>query len=107
MDIISAGNVIGFLMEAREKGYVTKSDLDGIDLTWGMWMPCSQCWTNHPPGRNRRPGSPGGQRNVRQVGRDSKKFAIHVKGLELAAHNIHANPPRALCYATSNRGPAI
>lgn len=27
-----------------------------------------------------------------------------VKGLELAAHNIQANPPRGLCYATANRG---
>jgi aldehyde:ferredoxin oxidoreductase len=30
--------------------------------------------------------------------------SMHVKGHELAAHNCHANPPRALCYATAHRG---
>jgi len=39
-----------------------------------------------------------------EIGQDSHKFAMHVKGHELAAHNVHANPPRALCYATANRG---
>jgi aldehyde:ferredoxin oxidoreductase len=39
-----------------------------------------------------------------QIGQGSEKFAIHVKGHELAAHNIQANPPRALCYVTANRG---
>ena len=35
LDIISTGNVIGFLMEAYEKKYIDKSFLDGIDLKWG------------------------------------------------------------------------
>jgi len=39
-----------------------------------------------------------------QIGQGSEKFAIHVKGHELAAHNIQANPPRGLCYITANRG---
>jgi aldehyde:ferredoxin oxidoreductase len=39
-----------------------------------------------------------------KIGQDSHKFAMHVKGHELAAHNCHANPPRAMCYATANRG---
>ena len=35
LDIISTGNVIGFLMEAYEKGYIDRNFLDGIDLKWG------------------------------------------------------------------------
>jgi len=105
MDIISAGNVLGFLMEAREKGYITKSDLDGIDLTWGnvdaVLLMLDKITRREGIGDL---AAQGVKETSRQVGRDSKKFAIHVKGLELAAHNIHANPPRALCYATSNRG---
>ncbi len=105
MDIISAGNVMGFLMEAREKGYVTQSDLDGIDLSWGNVDAVLSMLDKI----SRRDGigdlaANGVKATSKQVGRDSEKFAIHVKGLELAAHNIHANPPRALCYATSNRG---
>ncbi|MBC2716640.1 MAG: aldehyde ferredoxin oxidoreductase family protein [Desulfobacteraceae bacterium] len=105
MDIISAGNVIGFLMEAHEKGYVTKADLDGIDLTWGNVDAVLLIIDKI----SRRDGigdlaAQGVKAVSKQVGRNSEQFAIHVKGLELAAHNIHANPPRALCYATSNRG---
>ncbi len=105
MDIISAGNVIGFLMEAYEKGYVTKADLDGIDLKWGNVNAVLAMIDRI----SRREGigdlAAKGIRAVSEkIGADSEKFAIHVKGLPLAAHNIHANPPRALCYATSNRG---
>ncbi len=105
MDIISAGNVMGFLMEAREKGYITKSDLDGIDLTWGnadaVLAMIDKISRRHGVGDL---AARGVKAVSEQVGRGSEKFAIHVKGLELAAHNIHANPPRALCYATANRG---
>lgn len=34
LDQISTGNVIGFLMEAYEKGLVERKFLDGIDLKW-------------------------------------------------------------------------
>lgn len=105
MDIISAGNVIGFLMEAYEKGLVTKSDLDGLDLTWGNVDAVIRLIGKIA----RRDGigdlAARGVKAVSQkVGQGSEAFAVHVKGLELAAHNIHANPPRGLCYATANRG---
>jgi len=35
LDQISTGNVIGFLMEAYEKGMIDSKFLDGIDLKWG------------------------------------------------------------------------
>jgi aldehyde:ferredoxin oxidoreductase len=35
LDQISTGNVIGFLMEAYEKGMIDQKFLDGIDLKWG------------------------------------------------------------------------
>ncbi len=105
MDIISAGNVIGFLMEAHEKGYVSKSDLDGIDLSWGnvdaVLLMIDKISRRDGIGKL---AAKGVKAVSKQVGQGSNKFAIHVKGLELAAHNIHANPPRALCYATANRG---
>lgn len=105
MDIISAGNVIGFLMEAYEKGYMTRADLDGIDLSWGNVDGVLAMIDKIA----RRDGigdlaAKGVKAVSRQIGRGSETFAIHVKGLELAAHNVHANPPRALCYATANRG---
>jgi len=105
MDIISAGNVIGFLMEAHEKGLITRKDLDGIDLRWGNVDAVLAMIDKIA----RREGvgdlaAQGVKVVSKEIGQDSAKFAIHVKGLELAAHNVHANPPRALCYATANRG---
>ncbi len=105
MDIISAGNVIGFLMEAYEKGMVSRSDLDGLDLTWGnvdavLEMIRKITWREGVGNL----AAQGVKAVSRNIGRGSDAFAIHVKGLELAAHNIHANPPRALCYSTANRG---
>ncbi len=38
------------------------------------------------------------------IGKGSDAFAIHSKGHEYAAHNMHANPDRPVCYTTSNRG---
>jgi len=35
LDTISAGSVIAFAMECYEKGVISKSDTEGIELTWG------------------------------------------------------------------------
>jgi len=40
-----------------------------------------------------------------EIGQDSHKFAIHVKGHELAAWNVPVHSDYwSICYATSNRG---
>ena len=105
LDIISTGNVIGFLMEAYEKGHVDRAFLDGIDLTWGsveathaMIRKIAAC---EGVGAL---ASQGTAAVSRHLGEHTASYAIHVKGMELAAHNVQANPARALCYATANRG---
>jgi aldehyde:ferredoxin oxidoreductase len=35
MDINEAGYLIGWLMECYEKGIIKRSDLDGLDMSWG------------------------------------------------------------------------
>ena len=105
LDIISTGNVIGFLMEAREKGMISQGELDGIDLRWGNVDAVLEMIQKIA----RRDGigdlaARGVKAVSAKLGEESRAFAIHVKGLELAAHNVQANPPRALCYAVANRG---
>lgn len=105
LDIISLGNVIGFLMEAREKNLIDKKFLDGIDLKWGDVEATIEMI--HRIAARKGIGdlaSKGVKPLAEEIGQDSHKFAMHVKGHELAAHNCHANPPRAMCYATANRG---
>lgn len=105
LDAISTGNVIGFLMEAYEKGMIDQKFLDGIDLQWGS-VDATLAMIDKIGSRDGVGdlASKGVKALSRQIGQGSEKFAIHVKGHELAAHNIQANPPRALCYATANRG---
>ncbi len=105
LDIISVGNTIGFLMEAYEKGLIDKRFLDNIDLKWGSVDATLEMI--HRIAARQGIGdlaSRGARALAQEIGQDSHKFAMHVKGHELAAHNCHANPPRAMCYATSNRG---
>lgn len=105
LDAISAGNVLGFLMEAHEKGDMSLQDLDGIDLRWGdarsvhaMLAKLASC---EGVGEL---ASQGVAALSAHLGEHTAPYAIHVKGLELAGHNIHDNPDMALTYATSNRG---
>jgi aldehyde:ferredoxin oxidoreductase len=105
LDIISTGNVIGFLMEAYEKGHVDRAFLDGIDLTWGS-VEATHAMIRKIAAREGvgALASQGVAAVSRQLGAHTAAYAIHVKGMELAAHNVQANPRRALCYATANRG---
>ena len=105
LDQISTGNVIGFLMEAYEKGMIDQKFLDGIDLKWGR-VDATLAMIDKIASRNGVGdlASKGVKALSRQIGQGSQKFAVHVKGHELAAHNIQANPPRGLSYVTANRG---
>ncbi len=105
MDIISLGNVIGFLMEAREKQLIDIEFLDGIDLKWGDVDATLEMIHRIAARKGIGDLASKGVRGLSdEIGQGSYKFAMHVKGHELAAHNCHANPPRAMCYATANRG---
>jgi aldehyde:ferredoxin oxidoreductase len=106
IDIISAGNAIGFLMEAYERKLIDKDFLQGIDLKWGSVDATIEML--HLMGEMDGIGktaSQGVKHLAKIVGNDSHKFAIHVKGHELAAWNVHAVPSRyGMSYATCNRG---
>jgi len=105
LDAISAGNTIGFLMEAYDKRLIDRRFLDGIDLTWGNVDAVHQML--HKIARRDGVGdeaAKGVRYLANKIGQDSHKFAIHCKGQALAAWNCQADAPRALCYVTSNRG---
>ncbi|QWV97851.1 aldehyde ferredoxin oxidoreductase family protein [Geomonas nitrogeniifigens] len=105
LDQISTGNVIGFLMEAYEKGMIDRQFLDGIDLKWGSVDATLAMIEKIAAKDGVGALAAQGVANLsRHIGQGSGKFAIHVKGLELAAHNIQGNQPRALSYVTASRG---
>jgi aldehyde:ferredoxin oxidoreductase len=106
IDIISAGNAIGFLMEAYEKGMIDKTYLDGIDLKWSsVDATIEMLYLMGEMKGIGRTASMGVKYLAEEIGQGSEIFAIHVKGHELAAWNVHAAPGYfGVSYATCNRG---
>jgi len=106
VDTIAAGNTIAAAMEAYERGLITKEQTDGLDLRFGnaeaAILATEKLCLNEG---NLGPLLSGGVREfAEKVGPIAKEFAMHVKGLEVAAHDPRANFSLALAYATSNRG---
>jgi len=97
MDSISTGNVLGWAMEATEKG-IFKSNLkfgspQGVTKTL--------CDIAEGKGLGKELGL-----GVRWLSQKygGKDFTMHIKGLELSAHDPRACFGQGLAYATANRG---
>lgn len=104
LDTISTGNVIGFAMECYEKGYLSEKDTGGLSLTWGNADTVLSLieMIAHKKGIGERL-SKGVARLSREIP-GSEGFAMHVKGLELAAYDPRAVWGQGLSYAISPRG---
>lgn len=105
MDTLTTGVVIAFTMESYEKGFVTKEQLDGLDLHFG----------NHEAELEMikkiayREGignilADGILNAIKHFGEETKHFAMHVKGLTFAAWMPRVLKGMALAFATANRG---
>jgi aldehyde:ferredoxin oxidoreductase len=105
IDTISTGSAIGFAMEAYEKGLITKSDAGGLDLSWGNVDTILELIKLI--GEQRGIGALLGQgvkRAAEKIGNGAEAFAVHVKGMEVPAHDPRAFFSMAPNYATSPRG---
>jgi aldehyde:ferredoxin oxidoreductase len=105
MDTISVGGVLAFAIEAYEKGFITIKDTEGLELTWGS----SDNIVKLIELIAYRKGignllAKGVQEAAKQLNQKCADFAVHVKGLEVPAHNPRAFFGQALSYATMNRG---
>ncbi|RLI17797.1 aldehyde ferredoxin oxidoreductase [Candidatus Bathyarchaeota archaeon] len=99
LDTISLGNVIGFAMEATEKGLLE----NGIE--WGDFERARQLVEDIAYRRGLGDLLAEGVMRISQkIGGDSEKWAMHVKGLEISAYDCHTVPGMALAFATSPIG---
>ncbi len=105
MDTITTGSVIAFAMEAFEKGIITMDNSDGLELSWGNADAAIELI--HRIAAREGVGdllAEGSRAAASRIGKGSEEFAIHVKGLELPAHDPRAWVSLGVGYATSNRG---
>jgi aldehyde:ferredoxin oxidoreductase len=105
LDTISVGNVIGFAMEAAENDLIDKSIENGLTIRWSDTKVVHKLIDMIAHRRGIGEDLSEGVRAVAaKIGGIAEEFAVHVKGLEPAAHDPRAKFTVALGYATSNRG---
>ena len=98
IDTISAGAAIAMAIECFEEGLITKSDTDGIEMTWGNHKAIVAMTEKLA----RKEGfgavlADGVKSAAEKIGKGADKCAVHVGGQELPAHD----PKHAFYLATS------
>lgn len=105
LDSISAGTTISFLMECFENGLVTKADCDGLEPRFGdarvMLALLDKIVRREGIGDLLAEGS---ARAAQKIGRGAERFAMQVKGQELAMHEPRGRPAMGLGTALSDTG---
>ncbi len=105
LDSISAGNVCGWVMELFERGIITKKDTGGIDVRFGDSEGALALLRLIALRRGFGDTlAEGVSLASRKIGKNSERYAMHVKGLEYPGYEPRGTFSMALAYATSDRG---
>jgi aldehyde:ferredoxin oxidoreductase len=106
MDTISLGGVLGFAVEAYEKGVITLEDLGGNDIGWGKADELAKLIDDiaHRKGGVTDILAEGVKVASEKLGKNSEDFAVHAKGLEIPGYDPRGTFGMGLAYATSDRG---
>jgi aldehyde:ferredoxin oxidoreductase len=104
IDTITAGSLIGMMIEAYEKGLVSLEDVDGMTLQWGdddgIMELISKIAFREGVGNILAEGAYGVIKRWPQLA----PLISHVKGLEQSAYDARVAMTMALGYATSDIG---
>ncbi|NLK29454.1 MAG: aldehyde ferredoxin oxidoreductase, partial [Aminobacterium colombiense] len=104
LDTISTGAAVAFAMELFDRGIVTEKEI-GFPLNWGD----GKAMIRIVEAMGKREGfgailSLGTRKAAEIIGHGAERYAIHVKGLDLPAHDPRCYKSLAAGYATSSRG---
>lgn len=107
LDTISAGCTIAFAMECYERGILSREETDGVALKFGN----GEALAEFVERISFRKGfgnvlAEGARRASRVIGKGSDRYAIEVKGLEIAMHDPRAfqgGGPGYACTITGGR----
>lgn len=105
LDTISSGVAIGFAMELYEKGILSREDTGGMELNFGNHEAMLEII--HQMAYRQGLGdllADGVKAAAERIGRDTYKYAMHVKGLELPGYDVRGAKAHGLNYATSYTG---
>jgi aldehyde:ferredoxin oxidoreductase len=105
IDTISCGSSIAFAMECFEKGILTEADTGGFELAFGNADTVIDLV--HKVAAREGIGdllAEGTRIMARRLGSGTERYAMNVKGLELACYDSRAAKITGLAFATANRG---
>jgi aldehyde:ferredoxin oxidoreductase len=105
IDTISAGAMVGFAMECFQKGWITTADTDGLELTWGN--PKALTRLTEQIGKREGFGvvfAEGTLPAAAKISPEAVENVVHVKGLDVPAHDPRSCFSLAPSYATGTRG---
>ncbi len=99
LDALSTGGTVAFAMECKEKGILEEAPIFGD--AEGQRRLINDIAYKNGIGKLL---SEGTRKASEEIGQNSFKFAINVKGLELPGYSPRSSWGMALAYATSDRG---
>lgn len=106
LDTISAGAVIQWAFESKEKGYIKEKTIRGHELNWGN----AEAMLELLEMIALRQGigdllAEGVKLASEKIGGETWKWAVHAKGLEQSGVDTRRAKAYALAFATNPRGP--
>jgi aldehyde:ferredoxin oxidoreductase len=106
MDTITLGGILGFAIEAYERGIITKDDLDGNEIGWGKPKELAKLIDAiaHRKCKISNILAEGVKTASEKLGKNSEDFAVHVNGLDIPGYDPRGTFGMGLAYATSDRG---
>ena len=104
LDTISAGGVIGFVMEMFERGVLSAAELDGIEPRFGDCQSALALVEKMAKVEGCGEWLAQGVADIARQYPQAQDYAMHVKGLEMPAYHPNAAKGTALAYAISERG---
>jgi len=99
LDTISAGSAIAFAIECYQNGILTKVDTGGMELKWGD----GKAVVALAEKLAKREGigallADGVMRAAQKIGKGAEKYAVHVQGEEIPAHDPRFYPALSVTY---------
>lgn len=106
LDSMSAGGVIGFAMEAVERGFISQQEIYGEQIEFGNAMAVEKLLKTiaYRQGELGNLLAEGVQRASSVLGSGSEEIAVHIKGLETPAWGPRGATGIALALMTADRG---
>jgi aldehyde:ferredoxin oxidoreductase len=104
IDTISAGGIVGFVMEMFEQGIISSSELDGIEPRFGDCAAALALIEKMAKVEGCGEWLDQGVAKIAESYPQAVPFAMHVKGLEMPAYHPNAAKGMGLGFAISERG---